>query len=132
MPRQMKRGLLATAVRRASERPEFMGFLFAVYMKAHAIGPAEMAQQLECDEEGLMRMSLCLRPREGPGRFLDDLRRIATVAGTDPDRLLVIAREAEAIEAVAGATSPPAVMAAREHEEPLDDEGPDSATDRKG
>ncbi len=109
--------LLARAAENASKRSEFLGYLFSLYSRAHSLNRTEMAKELDCSEEKVIQMSLCLRPGRGARNFSEDVDRISSRFSVDSHRLITVVRSAEALEAFQGVASHGLLMAAREWEQ---------------
>jgi hypothetical protein len=59
----------------------------------------QLARELNCSPETIVRLALCFRPRQSPTDFQADVGRIATSLGMSEERLTVFLREAEVLAA---------------------------------
>ena len=83
---------------RASQRPEYLGWIFGHYAKVEGATDQGFCARLGISALDLQRLHLCLRPRQAS--FAADLKQIATKFALDPSELARIIRHAEAIDAM--------------------------------
>src|SRR5882724_6224545 len=95
MSSSAKTKLLQGAVQKAAKTPSiFVAALIDTWQRSF---PNESpGEALGCDQETLMQLALCLRPRER--NWFEDTKEIASVIGLDPTRLVAFFRAAESVE----------------------------------
>ncbi|MCS6897941.1 MAG: hypothetical protein NZM29_08215 [Nitrospira sp.] len=87
--------LLARAVIRARQRPEFMAQVLAIYQDMKAMTETQLRCYLGVKENDWPRLQLCLRPRADV--FLKDVTQIAHHFGIDRSALAAILRHVDAV-----------------------------------
>lgn len=108
----------------AQERPGLLAGPLMLYRDQEDLNDQQLAAQLGCDAEAIPRLALCQRPRPAP-HFMEDVERIARYIHADMMRLARLIRAAESREALRArqsAFTPPALLAARDHDEENSDE----------
>lgn len=102
----------------AKERPNLLASPLNLYKEQEGLNDEQLAASLGCDSEAIARLALCERPRPVP-HFREDVERIATYIQADMLQLAMLIRAIEAREAFSSRSnvSPPALLAARDHEE---------------
>lgn len=88
--------LIARAAGRASERPGYLGWLFARYAEAEQKTDQEIADMLGLSPVDYHRLRLCLRPRSQ--FFIEDVQQIAARFGVVTGELATVIRHVEAVE----------------------------------
>src|SRR5438309_7668733 len=88
--------LMARAAGRASERPGYLGWMFAHYAESERKTDDEIADMLALSPLDYHRLRLCLRPRDQ--FFVEDVQRIAARFGLDTGQLAKVIRHVEAVE----------------------------------
>ena len=108
---------MKAALSRIRGQPDFVGSLFPAWEAAFSV---EVAPALESNEEAVISLGLCLRPRAE--KWERDVGEIAAACGIDAGRLGSFLRQALAVERLAAA--PPAdevidgrLLAARDRED---------------
>lgn len=114
--------LLKAAAGRAGGRPECLAWVLARFQEDERMGDRALAKRLGVGPDGLLRLRLCLRPREG--HFARDVEEIANASGVDADALFDVLHAADVAErmratagghaAAANVPSPGHLLAARE------------------
>ena len=102
------------------------GTMLKAFRTRRGLTQQQLAEQLGCEIEAVARLALCERPRPVP-HFRKDVERIATYIHADMLQLAMLIRAFEAREAFShqsSATSP-TLLAARDHEEPENDDTTD-------
>jgi len=100
--------LLGRLLRRAKERnPEqYFIALLERYGELHRLSNADVGRFLGVETESAwVRLALCGHPRNKPGTFWQDVCSVAAYSGTDPDHLVVVVRDVEALKAMEGLSS---------------------------
>ncbi|MHB8598482.1 MAG: hypothetical protein ACYDER_16895 [Ktedonobacteraceae bacterium] len=107
----------------AKERPNLLAGPLELYKEQEGLDDEQLAAMLGCEVGAIARLALCERPRPVP-QFREDVERIATYIHADMLQLAMLIRAAEAREAFRHNSSviPPALLAARDHEELEDNE----------
>jgi hypothetical protein len=109
--------LLVRAADKASQRPEYLGWVFRQYAELEKKTETDMAGALGVSRLDYQRLRLCLRPR--PEKFSADAQQIAAKFAANVAELARIVRHLEALVAMrdepAATTLPEAgwMMAAR-------------------
>ena len=85
--------LLTYAARRAKDRPAYVAYALSRYQVRHGLTDEALMKQLGCDSPTLLRLSLCLAPRQDHRE--GDLERIAGTLGLHPESLSAILTEGE-------------------------------------
>lgn len=88
--------LITRAAGRASERLEYLGWVFARHEESEQKTGQEMADMLGASLLDYHRMRLCLRPRVQ--LFVADVQQIVARFGVDASKLARLIRHVEAIE----------------------------------
>lgn len=91
-------GLLARAASRASERPDYLGWVFGRYAETEGATEQDFCTKLGVSALDLQRLRLCLRPRQQS--FAADVEQIAAKFELDSGELAGIVRHVEAMEAM--------------------------------
>jgi hypothetical protein len=124
--------LMRHAAARAASRTAFVAGALAEYQALHNLDERRLAAWLGIAPGRLARLALCLRP-EGTGmRYREGLDQIVAATGVDGDRLAMLLREVEAVEAMRAmptAGRQGLLIAARDRAE---DEPPPDATPEPG
>lgn len=109
----------------AKERSNLLAGPLELYKEQEGLDDEQLAAMLGCEIEAVARLALCERPRPVP-HFREDVERIATYIHADTLQLAMLIRAVEAREAFShkSGTTPPALLAARDHEELEDSERP--------
>jgi len=93
--------LLKLAASRAAESDYFLAKVLRAYEKFEKLTSAETARHLGCTPETLIRLALCRRPYSGdPGRFKDDVNRIAEHFGLDVAKIANLVRYVDTMESL--------------------------------
>ena len=90
--------LLARAARRASERPEYLAWVFGRYAETEQASEQEFCTILRISALDFQRLGLCLRPRHDS--FVKDVKQIAARFELNVGELAKILRHVEAMEAM--------------------------------
>lgn len=122
-------GRLATLARK---HPQLLAGPLSLYQEQERLSDAQLAEQLDCEKEAIIRLALCDRPRPAP-HFGEDVERIAAYLHVDVLRLARLIRAAESREALSrqpGAVSP-TLLAARDNDvsEPVGTDDEDAPGD---
>ncbi len=115
---------LARLATLAQHRPRLIASLLAIYKEQEDMNDEQIAAQLRCDSEALVRLALCRRPRSLP-HFWKDVERIATHVHADPFQLANLLRIAEAVEQMQQQQGESFLLAARDRDELLESEQED-------
>ncbi|MBE0448500.1 MAG: hypothetical protein IBX64_10470 [Actinobacteria bacterium] len=73
--------LLRHAAKRASQRPEYLGWVLARYLSIENISRHDLARRFNIEDSELLRLELCLKPRGES--FAEDVEQIASKFGID-------------------------------------------------
>jgi hypothetical protein len=92
---------LTKLAERASRGPDFFGSLLSAFQQQEALTTNELTKFLGMRPHLLSRLALCRRPRLDSPDFAKQIREIARFTETNPDALLAILRQVEALEALA-------------------------------
>ena len=94
-----KSALFERASRRASLRPEYLGWVLVRYADAERKTDEELAELLAASMQDLPRLRLCLRP--SLESFAADVQQVAEKFGLDAGRLAKVIRHVDALEGMA-------------------------------
>src|SRR6266487_6832551 len=102
----------------ARGRPNLLAGALMLYKEQEGLDDEQLAALLGCEPAALSRLALCERPRPAP-HFREDVERIAAYIHADMLQLAMLIRAAEAREAFSHRSdvTPPALLAARDHDE---------------
>jgi hypothetical protein len=130
--KRLKPEALCRLVARARQDAFFVGRALAIYQKLHGMDDQQMVQWLECSENDLARLALCRLPDDKKDGFQQDVRKVASFAACNPDRLIQVLRGAASWDALKGDSQEPAdgfLLAARDHklEDDNNSSGPSGA-----
>lgn len=95
--------VLARAADRASQRPEYLGWLFREYAEIEKTTAIALAETLGVSMLDYQHLRLCLRPRAES--FAADVRQIGARFSAQVDELAKIIRHVEALAAMSEETS---------------------------
>jgi hypothetical protein len=112
---------LAHLVALAERRQGLLASLFAIYKQQKGRDNQQLAETLGCDLETLLRLALCERPRPAP-HFRQDVEQIAQHLHMNPLQLAKFIRTAESLEDMRQEQDRTTLLAARDYEEPQEDE----------
>src|SRR6266576_2984245 len=90
--------LLVRAANRASERPEYLGWVFHQYTEMEKRTASEVAGALGVSTLNYHHLRLCLRPR--PEVFAVDVQQVATSFAANAAELANIVRHVDALTAM--------------------------------
>ena len=90
--------LLARVARRASQRPDYLGWVFGLYSRAEGATEQDFCTRLGISTLDFQRLHLCLRPREQS--FAVGVAQITAKFELDAGELARIIRHVEAMEAM--------------------------------
>ncbi len=115
---------LARLAKLARARREFLASLLAVYQEQKKLDDQQLAEFLGCNVEALTHLALCQRPRPFPD-FRHDIERIASHVQANPLQLAKLIRTAESLEDMRQEHSQAFLLAARDHDTVLSNDGSD-------
>lgn len=139
MPHPQATQHLARLAKKMQGNPEYLCSVLSAYQQQERLTEGELARRLSLDESQLPRLALCKRPQVD--KFSDQVRQIASYAGADVMALAQIIRSVEALQQmqsmppaelpatetlVAPARLTGSLAAARDREEPSDEQKPES------
>lgn len=107
----------------AQERPGLLAGPLLLYKEQEGLDDRQLAALLGCDTEAITRLALCQRPRQAP-HFREDVERIARYIHADMMQLAKLIRAAESREAMRArqkSSTPPTLLAARDHDQEGDE-----------
>lgn len=113
---------LARLAKLARTREEFFASLLAVYQEQKKLNDQQLAEFLGCDVEALTHLALCQRPRPFPD-FWPDIERIASHVQANPLQLMKLVRTAESLEDMRQEQSQAFLLAARDHDAVIGNDG---------
>lgn len=113
---------LARLAKLARTRKAFLASLLAVYQEQKKLDDQQLAEFLGCDVEALTHLALCQRPRPVPN-FWPDIERIASHVQADPLQLMKLVRTAESLEDMRQEQGQAFLLAARDHDAAIGDDG---------
>lgn len=123
--KHLKTEALRRLVERARQDAFFVGRALAIYQKLHDLDDQQLARWLECSKDNFTRLALCRLPDDKKGGFQQDVRKIATFAACNPDKLVQLLRGAASWDALQGDSQELAngfLLAARDHKPGGDDD----------
>jgi hypothetical protein len=112
-------------VAKAREDAFFIGRALTVYQRLRDMDDQQLAQWLACSEPDLNRLALCRLPDDQQDRFQQDVRKVATFAACNPDRLIQLLREVSSWDTLQGGDRKLAaglLLAARDHKPDREDD----------
>src|SRR5262245_49430885 len=107
---------LEEMVRRAEGNPHFLACLLALYARSEKLSDAELARELGCNVETLVKVRLCAAPRAEPPTFREDVAQVADRFGLDRKALTRAVRRGQVVLKLQAAAQTP-FMAARDRTE---------------
>jgi hypothetical protein len=109
---------LESLARRAGRERFFLASVLAAYARTEGLDDAGLAEAVGCPLETLLHLRLCRAPRDDSGGFREDIDRISSGFGLDPDRLAAVVKRGR-VAARFEQQSPGGswLMAARDREE---------------
>ncbi len=115
---------LARLAKLARTRREFLASLLAVYQEQKKLDDHQLAEFLGCGVEALTHLALCQRPRPFPD-FRHDIERIASHVQANPLQLAKFIRTAESLEDMRQEHDQAFLLAARDHNTTISNDGSD-------
>lgn len=91
---------LAMLAKRVSHAPEFFGALLAAFQQQEKLTADELSRFLRLRPQLLPRLALCRRPKSDSPEFIGQIQKIAQFTKSDPEMLLAMLRQVEALEAL--------------------------------
>ena len=91
----LERRIARRVVARLTGRREFVGSAFALCESVHNVDAAVLAGYLGCTPRRFVRLALARRPDPAAPDFDAAVRRLATMAGADGERLVLLLEEAD-------------------------------------
>lgn len=106
----------------AKERTTLLAGPLDLYKQQEGLDDQQLATLLRCEPAEITRLALCERPRQD-AHFREDVERIAHYIHADFLQLAMVIRAVESRAAfnTRASTSPPALLAARDHARDTDD-----------
>jgi hypothetical protein len=123
--------MLERAARGAAGNPSLLGFSIA-QAGPSGDGSQDLAESTGLPRESVLRLALCQRPRAG--HWAEDLDRLACSTRIDPDTLIAVLRQLDALDELRADAQSSMLLAARRDyqavdgdEAPADDDAPTDA-----
>ncbi len=82
------------------EDPYFLAAAFEEYKRIDAVDDVMLGEMLGCQNDDLVRLKLCRRPRMNPELFRRDVIRISSRFEIDPFTLFAILRRVDAVSSL--------------------------------
>ena len=129
---------LARLAKKMQGNPEYLSSVLSAYQQQERLTDGELAHRLSLDESQLPRLALCKRPKAD--KFSEQVRQIAAYTGADVAALAQVIRSVEVLQQmrsmppvelpatgtqVAPARLAGSLAAARDREEPSDEQKPE-------
>lgn len=138
MKRRPHSRALRQAAELAAENPFFLASALEAYRSFNGLDDAALAAHLGCSLQDLPRLAFCRRPGLEPTAFRKEVEQIAAYASVKAERLALLLREVETLEALqmaerSGATASGRglLMAARERADEDEDTAKDGGKKRR-
>jgi len=103
----VSRRLRERLVEKLAQHEDFAAHALSLCARARGRPLVHLCEELGCDEEALLRLAMCRRPRDTGNDFRRDVEQIAHYAGIDPHRLASLFREAQFLAPLARDTAAP-------------------------